>query len=266
MAVLPLRIQHLWRSFFSAGAWELGKQSLLDFVFPPRCHLCDEPFPNEVPASMLCEACRHLLSPKSIRCCSFCGAEVAKDLPVGTRCGACRGETFHFQAVTSLGAYRGSLRNVVLAMKRQSSGILAFSMATFLWERNQAAFAEFNPDLILPVPMHRWRRLRRGVNPADALAERLARLLEKPGVSGGLIRCRPTAPQTRLTPPQRRRNVRHAFRLARKPHYFEGKRILLVDDVLTTGATCNEIAATLLHSGVAEVRVVVLARATGQRK
>jgi ComF family protein len=151
-------------------------------------------------------------------------------------------------------------------MKRQTTGAWAASLTSLFWERRSGELAAAAPDLLVAVPMHRWRRIRRGVNPAQAIAERLARLLEKPFVPGALVQCRRTKPQHWLTAAQRRRNVKNAFRVSRNNWRIRGKRVLLVDDVMTTGTTCDEIAGVLLEAGAVEVRVAVLARGTGGKK
>jgi len=118
------------------------------------------------------------------------------------------------------------------------------------------------PDVVLPVPMHWRRRLMRGVNNPDVLAESLAKGIDVPDVPRVLCRCRNTLPQNKLQPRDRFRNVRGAFRL-RKGYDLEGLRMVLVDDVLTTGATCSEAARVLKEAGASMVIAAVLARTEG---
>jgi len=115
-------------------------------------------------------------------------------------------------------------------------------------------------DLLTSVPLHWRRRLRRGFDQAGLLAQRLSRFLQIPLSDRNLRRIRATASQTGLSESKRRENVRGAFRV-RRPDEVEGKRVLLVDDVMTTGATASECARTLLSAGAKDVSVLVVARA-----
>lgn len=129
------------------------------------------------------------------------------------------------------------------------------------------AAAELLPetDLILPVPLHRWRLIGRRYNQSALLARGLAKAVGKPVLLGGLARIRHTPRQVGLTRAQRILNVDGAF--AVPPHYaaaLQGKTVLLVDDVLTTGATLNACTRTLLEAGVTQVYLLTLARTVGE--
>jgi len=123
----------------------------------------------------------------------------------------------------------------------------------------KAGLAE-EQDLLTSVPLHWGRRLRRGFDQADLLSQRLNRFLQIPLSERNLRRIRATASQTGLSESKRRENVRGAFKV-RRPDEVKGKRVLLVDDVMTTGATVSECARTLLRAGAKEVSVLVVARA-----
>lgn len=114
-------------------------------------------------------------------------------------------------------------------------------------------------DAIVPVPLHRARLAERGFNQAELLAAPCARQWELPFLTRALVRTRPTRPQTELDPAARRTNVAGAFAVAR-PREVAGRRLLVVDDVLTTGATAVAVARTLREGGAAAVGVLVLAR------
>jgi ComF family protein len=125
---------------------------------------------------------------------------------------------------------------------------------------NQAWLADLKVDAILPVPLHRLRLAERGFNQAVDLARPLARVRGVPLLYNALDRVRHTAPQFGLSVPQRRENIRGAFQVPR-PHRVKGRRILLVDDIITTGATVAECAKVLKKAGAAQVAVLALARA-----
>lgn len=118
------------------------------------------------------------------------------------------------------------------------------------------------PELVIPVPMFWLKRLWRGTNPAESLARGVAKELRLPLASDALVCCRYTKTQGTLRADERRRNVRHAFRASWR-YNLRGARILLVDDVMTTGATAQEAARMLRQAGAAAVYVAAVARGTG---
>jgi ComF family protein len=155
------------------------------------------------------------------------------------------------------GAFEGSLREIIHAFKYDGRRSLAAPLARLMREAGAAALGD--ADFVVPVPLHPWRRLRRGFNQADDLA----RLLEVP-VCRALSRRRATRPQTDLDPAERHRNVRAAFGLSPfvRRSCLEGARVVIVDDVRTTGATLAACALVLEAAGAREVRAVTAARAS----
>jgi ComF family protein len=133
-------------------------------------------------------------------------------------------------------------------------------LGQLLAKRHRSNLEALAPDVVIPVPMHWTRRVRRGTNGPETVAEYLARKLRVPFTTRLLLRSRRTQRQADLPPGNRFRNVRRAFRLDESYH-LEGVCVLLVDDVLTTGATCGEAARVLLEAGAAQVAVAVVARA-----
>ena len=167
-----------------------------------------------------------------------------------------------FDAVVALGAYRNELRHAVLRMKQPEGDPLSGAVAGLLWVRRSAELTRLAADLIVPIPMHWARRFQRGTNSPERVAAVLGRRLKRP-VAYRLLRWRrKTKLQSELSPKERFRNVRDAFRTARGRR-VEGARILLIDDVLTTGATCSEAARTLKLAGASMVGAAVVARAEG---
>jgi ComF family protein len=148
---------------------------------------------------------------------------------------------------------------MILRMKTLSGETLA-EMIGGLWaEFSESRLQEVAADVVIPVPLHWWRRWRRGYNQSEALAIMLASRLSLPCRTGWLRRIRHTRQQTSQTPTDRKENVRGAFR-ARFGTRVRGKKVLLVDDVLTTGNTCSEAARALCEAGAKQVVVAVLAR------
>jgi ComF family protein len=187
-------------------------------------------------------------------CCACCHRPLESPLdgPVCRRCWE--------DARAAGGRYDGALRQIIHAMKYEGRRSLAQPLAAMLRDRHHAAFA--GTSAVVPVPLFPWRRLRRGFNQAADLAA----MLDLPVVHA-LWRVRHTAPQTGLTAAERRRNVRGAFRISpllrreARARYITDQIVVLVDDVMTTGATSGACAEVLAEAGTREVRVVTLARA-----
>ncbi|MEX2185995.1 MAG: phosphoribosyltransferase family protein [Pirellulales bacterium] len=165
-----------------------------------------------------------------------------------------------FAASVCQGAYEGELREVVLRTKLPAEFPLTAALAELLFESVGETIAPWRVDRVVAMPMHWMRRFLRGGNGPELIAQRLAGRLGVVASSRLLVRRRNTPPQASLPPSARQANVRGAFRV-RRPGSVQGSRILLVDDVMTTGATCREAASTLIAAGAAAVFVAVLARA-----
>ena len=173
----------------------------------------------------------------------------------------CRKERFAFDRAARLGSYEGLLRSVVLALKHHGNEGLAERIGE-LWGAVAAeGLRSLRAEMIVPVPLYWWRRLRRGYNQSEALARGLSRQLKLPVVTACLRRVRPTPLQSSLpTPADRKANVRGAF-APRNAALLKGRTVLLLDDVMTTGATLSEAARALREGGASCVVVAVLARA-----
>jgi ComF family protein len=148
------------------------------------------------------------------------------------------------------------LRETILAMKQRRGELLAECLGR-LWARHHAErFRALGVDLVIPVPLHWWRQLRRGYNQSESLSAAIARRLQIDHRPGWLKRIRPTQYQTALPAAARRENVRGAFRVARSA-VLAGRRVLLIDDVLTTGSTLHEAARALGAKGAHIVHAAV---------
>jgi len=172
------------------------------------------------------------------------------------RCGLCRSGLRAFDAAYSFGAYAGALRALVHLFKYQSMEPLAEPLARFLLRSlpRDEAF-----DLIVPVPLHWRRQWKRGFNQSELLARRLSRATAIP-TRNALRRVKPTATQAGLSNAARRRNMVQAF-VCRRTQAVRGKRILLVDDVMTTGTTAAACARALKGAGATRVALLTVARA-----
>jgi len=175
-------------------------------------------------------------------------------------CVGCRGRRFHFDTVVPLGVYRDQLRSAVLKMKRPSGEPLACALGQLLVLRRKEKLTQLRPQWVAPVPMHWFRRAMRKTNSPELLAEQIARGLGTAFAPRLLRRRRNTRLQPDLAPGERFHNVRGAFEVGAACD-VQGARVLLVDDVLTTGATASEAASVLRRAGADMVAVAVVARA-----
>jgi ComF family protein len=195
-----------------------------------------------------------LLAATFAPCCAACGRVLEAPLR-GAVCDWCWEE-----ARLARGRYHGALRQIIHAFKYEGRRSLAPPLSAILREQGAAALA--GADAVVPVPLYPLKRLKRGFNQAAELA----RGLERPVVHA-LWRVRPTPAQAGLTAAERRRNVRGAFRLSplltarARDTFLRDRAVVLVDDVMTTGATLNACASVLQDAGAREVRLLTLARA-----
>jgi len=250
-----------WVRRFRNGFGSLTR-SCCDLLFPPRCVYCGEDLAAPRQDWLLCATCLAKFGPATWHGCHRCGGEVPESRPASDRCESCRNATLQFDSVIPLGGYHSGLRDAVLRMKRPSHDALSVAIGRLLVERRRERLAGVRADVIVPVPMLWGRRLGRGNNSPELLASCLAKSLEVPMRAAILVRRRNTLTQAGLAPQRRFENVAGAFHV-RRPDAVKGARVLLVDDVLTTGATCSEAAKMLKQAGAAMVAVAVVARTQG---
>jgi len=220
-------------------------------VFPPRCRLCGASAGVD---NGLCRACVADL-PWLVGSCVRC----ARALPEGSvagLCGACLTQPPVFDAATALLRYRPPVDYLVQRLKFSGELALAPLLARRLAEKI-ADRGDALPELLLPVPLHRARLRERGFNQATELARHLGRRLDIPVVYRLCRRSRHTPPQSLTPPAARRRNLRGAFRLEGD---LPAGHIAIVDDVMTTGHTANELAAVLRRAGAMRIEVWIVAR------
>lgn len=240
-------------------ARELGARLLLDpvlaVVFPSHCLACQAllAHPTRGP---LCGTCWSALPCHSPLALCACGAPGR----FGGRCGRCRrGLTPHSTGL-SLGPFEGTLRLLVHELKYRGRRRLAEHLAERLLARPECARVLTSEALLVPVPLHPRRLAARGYNQAELVARALAAQAHLEVAPAALVRRWETGSQTGLTAAQRRANVAGAFAVRARGR-VAGRVVVLVDDVVTTGATAYACAAVLRAAGARDVRLVTLARA-----
>jgi len=233
-------------------------RALFDFFFPPKCPLCGEDL-ESLPDERPCPACLSRIKFFSSPRCPRCGIGFASPKESDHLCSECLAEERHFTKARAVCLYEGPIVEAISRFKYGGVTRLARSLGSFLAEYRDPEFSFSDFDLILPVPLHPGRLRQRGFNQSLLLARYLSRTHSIALDFAALQRSRPTHPQTQLSGSQRQTNVRGAFRV-RKPEVVSEKRILLIDDVFTTGATVQECAKALLGAGAKQVDVLTLAR------
>jgi ComF family protein len=191
--------------------------------------------------------------------CTRCAAPVPATGSVVLDCNHCRGDKLRFDRTIALGSYDGLLRQLVMRMKTDRSELISHLLVELAWRERRAELQSHQVDVATAVPMHPWRRWRRGTNPPRTMAERLAEKLGAPAAGDMLRLLRNVPAQVGLSRPARFRNVQGEMAV-RASYHLEAAHVLLVDDILTTGATCNEAARALKRAGAKEVTVFVVGR------
>jgi ComF family protein len=244
-----------------------------NFLYPPRCAVCGDRF-GLAAEGRVCATCLARVEKIRAPICAICGgpmqsanansATAIEAAASESRCTDCVDRPPNFARARAVARYRPAAesdhRSLPSLIRRHKYGLdqsLQKALGEFLGQ--ELPFSTADCDLVIPVPLHRRRLWWRGFNQAALLARTIARRLDKPLELGALVRVRMTPPQTDQDHDARRRNVRRAFSVAR-PVRIKGRRVLLVDDVMTTGATVDECARVLIAAGAARVDVLTLAR------
>lgn len=232
--------------------------ALLDLLYPPRCEVCET-----LGEPAFCPACWAQIERHEPPECRLCGALLPRSITGRATCADCADTRRHFDGARSVGLHVGTLRTAVIQFKFHNRRQLREPLARLLAQRLEA---EPEPpdglplrqlDCLVPVPLHPRRKQWRGFDQAHLLAHELSRMIGLPSAVG-LARTRPTVPQLQLAPGEREQNVRGAF--APLAEALQGKRVLLIDDVYTTGATMNQAARAAKAGGAVAVYALTVSR------
>lgn len=232
-------------------------KEMINLLYPRNCIRCGASSPD--PLEHICWDCLSDTPRVEPPFCEICGDPVAGDVQHDYACFSCSRETPAFDRARSAVRYEGAVGAALRALKYNKALWTVRDLTTLMLAVVQAEYAGVPFDCVTAVPLHPPRRRARGYNQSAELGRHLARRLKRPFRGNLLRRVRPTVSQTGLTAPQRAANVSGAFRIGlfARP---AGLRVLLVDDVMTTGATVNACAKALKKGGAETVYAVTAAR------
>ena len=239
---------------------------VIAIIYPSRCPICgrfmsvDKGF-RVLPH--LCSSCLGELNPVTHPLCTICGILFPAVTGIDHLCEYCLRKRPWYNRARAPFLYSGLLMESIVRLKYNAETHLAFSLGALLSSSVKRWISKPGDFLIVPVPLHRRRLRQRGFNQSLLLSKALASSLGSGLDYFSLMRERDTPPQTGLGKDARRKNVRDAFSVTR-PEAIKNKKIVLIDDVFTTGHTLNECARTLKKSGAASVTCLTLARTSAE--
>lgn len=233
--------------------------SLLDLIYPPYCLHCHIKLNNN--SLYLCEDCMSQI--KRIEgqdMCWKCGSYLGPHIGIKQACPTCHNRHLAFKRAIGFGCYEGTLQGLILQYKYGRETLLAEPLSNWAIEclkQNQTILNE--TDIITTVPLSKAKLRQRGFNQSEILARQVSRAFSLPLSTTNLIRIKEIPSQASLSHTERFNNIKDAFAI-KNPDEFEDKTVLLVDDVMTTGATASEISRLLKKNGAKCVYVTVVAR------
>lgn len=235
----------------------------LNFLFPPVCGVCQS---SDISGEWknLCGACHRSMKPGESAHCSVCGKSAETDVSSLDRtsfiCGDCRLSRPHFDQAFSFQPYQEPLSQFIRRYKYQRQYWLWDDLLSLCRNRLTEVLDQTRPQWIIPVPLHKQKLKERQFDQSFLLARGISKDFGVPLADEFLIRTRYTRQQTRLNPKDRFQNVRGAFEILNRNGFPKKSRILLVDDVMTTGATARECSRIIKRAGAKHVFVFTVAR------
>lgn len=237
------------------------KDDILDFVYPQYCSICKKHLKRE--EKDVCETCWDSLASLPAPFCPYCKSFFENG---DTKCSFCNSlgrfaDDHKILMVRSLGRFDDYYRSLIHRFKYEKRIPVGKRLAQRLGESVNGDSNFLNSDLLIPVPLHKSRYRERGFNQSEILAEGISKVTGVSVLRNVLKRKKKTRDQTELSPQQREENVRGAFTVT-QPEMIKGKRIILIDDVITTGATLNECARMLKQVGAEKTLAMTIAVVT----
>lgn len=231
-------------------------KELLNYFYPPRCPICDDIME---PGIDVCEACRGQVEIASEPVCKRCG----KPLRDETReyCADCVKHIHIYRQGKAVFVYKAGIKKSMYRFKYSNRREYAQFYAKTAADMYGEWILRQGIEVIVPIPMYRPKQRKRGYNQAEVFARALAKQLDMPIKTGIVTRVRDTIPQKELNDRQRKQNLKNAFQLG--PNIVEYSKILLVDDIYTTGSTIDAVAEMLLSGGASEVFYICISIGEG---
>ncbi len=224
--------------------------TFLNLLFPQSCPLCNSPSVNHKTAP-ICPLCWENITPYNGPLCNRCGRPLVSDKSI--ICGECITDEPFFKHTKYYGLYEGGLKEAIKLLKYHGIKRLSGPLSDLFFQLQLPSV-----DVIIPVPLYEKGLRERGFNQSALLARHLSKRLKIPVVINSLIKNRDTQPQATLNAEERKRNVRGAFIVKNEEAIYK-KDIMLIDDVLTTGATIMECSKVLKKAGAGDIYVITLA-------
>ena len=235
-------------------------QWFLNLIFPPVCPLCKTLLDGTEQTLTLCPACHKAIRLVHPPYCPRCGLPVPSGDGEGYLCGLCLSERWYFEVHRTSGLYEGVLKEAIHRFKYGGVFPLVRVFGDLLQPPLQALSQDYSMDVMIPVPLHIRRLRERGFNQALLLVKELNKRTGITYAERALQKVHDTPVQSALKKKERKKNLRGAFQV-KDQETIQGKAVVLVDDVYTTGATVNECSRALLKAGAAKVAVLTVARA-----
>nr|QIM10548.1 phosphoribosyltransferase [uncultured Alphaproteobacteria bacterium] len=235
-------------------------EKILDFILPYRCMKCGRVLPEP---GYLCDGCSETMNFIGTNCCRKCGHPLYEE-NTGSKmlCAGCLDRRRSFYRLSrSAVIYDESSKNLILGLKFLDRTENANLLAAMLKVAGKDIF-EAGADVLIPVPLHYTRLIKRRYNQSSLLAVRLGKMVGLPVDNFSLIKHKRTRPQTEFSGRERVANVKGVFSV-RYPERIKGKRVILIDDVMTTGSTLKESSRVLRRAGAKSIDILTVARVVG---
>ena len=237
--------ENIGRNIAEKLSW--GRELLLDLIYPRRCPVCDNVLSFR--GGLICKSCAHELETVNEPSCRKCGRRLFMD--TAEYCRDCLSVSHTFDRCISAFMYNDAMQRAIFRFKYGNRKEYAHFFVQSMARIGGREVKALHPEALIPVPLHKKRLSERGFNQAELLAKGLSKELGIPVITGLLERKKNTAPQKMLSREARRKNLKKAFQLSSCD--VKLKRVIVIDDIYTTGSTLDEIAFLLKGAGVQEV-------------
>ena len=229
-----------------------------ELLFPSRCVICEEILPQQmehpVRESCICASCRKKIYPAGEHFCMRCGKPLGRHGQQKEYCSDCRSKKHEFVQGRGVYIYRGEMIKSMYRFKYSNCRVYAKTYAQEAVRRHGRWLEQIGVEAILPVPLHKKREQTRGYNQAKLLADEIGKLTGIPVIADLFVRTAKTVPQKQLNDEERKNNLKNAFKLSKNSVQLE--KVLLVDDIYTTGSTVDAAARTLKDAGIRQIYVL----------